>query len=126
MNKKGFTLIELVLTLSILSIILSVAAISYKRCVEASKKRCIIAEGQEIFEAIQWSFEKDASNITVPRLESEVENMIDYDIVVKDIKNKIVSLEFKFDNKNYSMVADLIYIKNKITDKEFGEVLYDQ
>lgn len=102
MNKKGFTLVELVATIVILGVILTIAVPSYNSYIEKSKESKCNADKRAILDAaktyVTQSIYKNttiASSISVADLRTQYGLSAEYD--------KYDSLEVKINKKYYKV-----------------------
>lgn len=123
--RKGFTLIELIMVISIMSIIASIAAISYKYNIDRAREHCASAQGQEIIEAVIWSYEHNDNLIDRSKLIMDVKNITGFDIHVKETAGKTVVLDYIYEAVKYDINADLVYYKFNIHADIGGKVIYD-
>lgn len=126
-TNKGFTIIEIIMVISIISILSSVLIPTYKRYIENARTAKAISIGQAISSAAIWSFSEQNKFINESRLKSDVESITDIPIqeVAIDYFNNTITLEFSSDDKSY--VIELVTSSQKYLIREQGKgtVVYE-
>ena len=117
-NKKGFTLIELIVVIAIIGILSAVIVPSYLGFVEKAKLTSDKHELSEIVRAIEYA------NIMGPVKIEDVEPKATVSVVIKDngLEIKIIGLDK--DNTSFQYIINAIYKAKNNTELE-GQVEVD-
>ncbi|MFD3157409.1 prepilin-type N-terminal cleavage/methylation domain-containing protein [Haloimpatiens sp. FM7330] len=129
-NKKGFTLIELVIVLSIISIIAMIAAPKYLKYKQYAEKETALNLGRQIqLCVVNYEFKEElkegASKETKDKLRSEIANSLN--IGINNIKSIGISNEnscnkvttnYLNNKKEYRCIVKINDKKDKICDVE--------
>lgn len=117
--KKGFTLIEVVLTLSILAIISAIAIPNYKYIKDKVYKHTLVTKSIMLTESILTNYKLNR-NMTKSELQSTVDE-VSKDITVKGVSynsiNKIANVDYEIDGKqlnlNFELKKNIIIIEDE-------------
>lgn len=120
---KAFTLIELIITLAIIAIIISIAEINYFYVMNSAKLRCAASNGEEIYNAMLNVYAKDNNTIIENDLIDGVKDIVDENVTITKVEDKKVTLEYLYDEKTYSMLVDFSKEQIQITDKDTGRCI---
>ncbi|MDP4091278.1 MAG: prepilin-type N-terminal cleavage/methylation domain-containing protein [Bacillota bacterium] len=123
--KKGFTLIELIIIISIMSILAAVSVISYKYFIDRAREQCASARGYEIFEAVAWSYEDNENLVDTAKIVSVVKGITGFDIHIKDVSGKVITMDYIYDSIKYDIKADMLCYRFYIYYDVGGELIYE-
>lgn len=122
--KKGFTLMELIIVISIMSILASLATICYKYYIQRSKEHCVSSRGQEIFEAVAWSYEDSQNIIDTAKIINDVRTITGFDIHIKNVSGKVITVDYEYDYIRYDIKIDFVYNSFNIYYDSGGRLIY--
>lgn len=109
--KKGFTLIELMVTLSIMAILSSIAVPRITGYVEKAKKTKAITIGKQLQMAALWSYSEMGNSFDVSNLVETTKLVTGIQSIsassIKSITSKSVSIEYSCESKIYSLCINM-------------------
>jgi prepilin-type N-terminal cleavage/methylation domain-containing protein len=125
--KKGFTLMEVIVVLSIISILSSIVTLSYRYYVNIAKDQCASSSGQEIFEAVVWSYEAKNNVIDSDCIKDDIKDLTGYEVTITsaNVSTKTINLIFLSDSRTYEITADLVTNRFRIKDIEQRRFIYE-
>lgn len=116
---------ELIIVISIMSILASIATICYKYYIERSKEHCVSSRGQEIFEAVVWSYEDSQNTIDTTKIVNDVRVITGFDIHIKDVSGKVITIDYEYDYVRYDIKLDFVYYSFNIYYDSGGRLIYE-
>ncbi|WP_163215885.1 prepilin-type N-terminal cleavage/methylation domain-containing protein [Clostridium thermarum] len=125
--KKGFTLVEVVVVISIITILSTVTTIGYKYYINKSKDACASSNGQVIFEAIVWTYEACGNKLDSTALAANIDVLTGIPVSNMIVNNlqKTISMNYVYESKTYKLSANLSNYKVQIEDFEHGRKIYE-
>lgn len=125
--RKGFTLIELTITILMLGILISVIGISYQYYVIKSKDKCAATEAQVLYEAVVYSYESAGNIISNSFMVNSVKDLTGSDITIVEVNNntKMLKIQFAYDCITYVISVDLTNYRFKINETGGDRVIYE-
>ncbi|ADL51659.1 prepilin-type N-terminal cleavage/methylation domain-containing protein [Clostridium cellulovorans] len=122
--KKGFTLIEVLITLSILAIISAIAIPNYNYIKEKVHNHTLITKSMMLTESILTNYKLNR-DMTKTQLQNTV-NEVSKDIIIENVDynsiNKIADVDYKVDGENYNLNFELRKNTIVIEDEDGKEV----
>ena len=112
-SKKGFTLIELVLVMSLLAILYSILVPNYNYYKNKVKEKSAIVYGEQINSTVIYSYGKNNGNYDTKIIRSELSKYTSIDVldVFQDTEdNKNIKVTFKANGEQYK------FNKNSLED----------
>ncbi|SKA76885.1 type IV pilus assembly protein PilA [Clostridium sp. USBA 49] len=102
MKKKGFTLIEVIVAISIVMILASLTVPKVTAYIDKAKNTKVISQGKQIYTAAMWSYSEENGTFNSNSI-SEAINTVAGISSINEIKvnNKNVAISFTSDNDIY-------------------------
>jgi type IV pilus assembly protein PilA len=110
-NKKGFTLLELIIVCSLIALLAGLAIPNYSRYRQKAEELKAISCGNQIYNAFMLYYKGDTSKLNSPDFNSKLLNIIDYDIksiTITSEEGVTASINYLYDNLSYVLI---IYTK---------------
>lgn len=126
-RKKGFTLIELILVLSLITIIISIAAINYKTYKEEADRRNIIDKGIEIYNSVMWLYREDNADISSNGIKNRINlttGILIDEVVFPSDGSSVLKLKFSYNNKYYFLELNTLNWSFDIMKLEEFKIIY--
>jgi prepilin-type N-terminal cleavage/methylation domain len=121
-SKKGFTLIEILVVISIISILSAIAIPRFKGINDKATNAKAAAIGRELFPAAMWSYKRYGSALTPTILANDIKYFTDISLNACEITNstpKFIKLSYFSEERTYVTeinVDNLSYIsKDMVT-----------
>ena len=126
--RKGVTLIELTITISMLAILISVTVVGYRYYINKSKDQCVSNIAQTIFEATVYSYESSGNIINNTNIIALAKDITGNDVTIVEVndRTKIVRIQFDYDLRTYVILADLANYKSIVGEVGDSRVIYEQ
>ena len=127
MKRKGITLIELMLVITILSILSSIAIVRYDIYVIKARRHNAIGAGLEIYNSVMWLYKEENKDWSRFGIITRVKEVADIDLdnveFVNDTINQL-KLRYKHESKYYSLVVDLANLSYKVIEIGSNIIVY--
>lgn len=104
---RGFTIIEMIVVISIISILSAITIPLYKNYIDKAKRVKAISIGQSICCAALWSYKNQKSEVNPARIKADVEDITAYPIQQVTVNKTSNTLELYFSSNNENYVAEL-------------------
>jgi|GEM_PF-1145837 len=106
-KKKGFTLIEIIVAVTIVIILSALAVPRVSAYISKAKEASAISAGKQIFTAAMWSYSENNDKFDVGKVTDSVEKTSNVKlsatspVTVDSTNNKSVTINFESDKKPY-------------------------
>lgn len=127
MKRKGITLIELVIVITILSILSSIAVVGYDIYVVKARRYNAIGAGAEIYNSVMWLYKEENKDWSRFGIKTRVKAVTDIELDNVEFINDSVSqlkLRFKHESKYYSLVVNLADLSYKVIEIISNIIIY--
>jgi prepilin-type N-terminal cleavage/methylation domain-containing protein len=126
-SSKGFTIIEVMVVISIISILSFTIIPVYKGYIEKSKATKAVTIGQSICSAAIWSYKDQKGTISPSRVKTDIESITATSIqeVAFINNNSKMQLHFSVNSRNYVIDLDISSRAYIIKEREKGTVIYE-
>lgn len=117
MRKKGFTLIEVIVAVSIVIILASLAVPKVAAYIDKAKNAKVITQGKQIYTAAMWSYSEEEGKFISGSISEAVNTVSGISSISKiSVKNtKNVDISFTSDSNTYLLNIDADTNTYKIT-----------
>lgn len=123
---RGFTLIEIIMVISIMSILSSMLIPLYKVYVDKAKNAKVLSIGQTICAAAIWSLGEQKNFGNPIKIKTDIEEITDLNVQeVPVIYDSTVKIFFSYDRKNYVLELNTSSHVYVIRDRDKGSVIYE-
>lgn len=117
-NKKGFTLVELIVVLVILAILIALLVPSLTGYIDKARQKSVAAEARMVLEAIQTEESDEYGTKATYKVKTGVTELTEQMKKLAEVKGTY-TVSYTTD-KDTAKVTELIYTKNKHTAKWDG------
>ncbi|OPJ63220.1 pilus assembly FimT family protein [Clostridium oryzae] len=124
-RNKGFTLIELMITLSIMSILLSISLMCYSNLLNRNNNKAAAAIGEEMFELAKQQYEKDDFKIKIENIKTKIDNLFNCSFELPKKDEESLEIRYYYMNKLYSLLGDFRTENVVIKKYDSGEIIYE-
>jgi len=122
-KKSGFTLLELMITLSIMGIVIAISVLSYNYVLQHNSDRSAAALGEAAFQIIKSQYEKNDFSLEGMESESKVQEFLKSDAQVETENSTTVDILYFYRNKKYKLQGDLRTNKFIVEDSKSGDII---
>ena len=126
-SEKGFTLIELIVVVSIILILSGLLVPKVLGYQDKARKAKVVTTGRQIFEASMESYTEEEGKFDLAKLKSSITAVTDAQIAADGVtltegSDQIATVKFASDNKNYS--ETITASSNQFIIKEGSSEIY--
>lgn len=130
-KKKGFTLIEIIVAVTIIIILSALAVPKVSGYISKATDANVISKGKQIYNAAMWSYSEQGGTFNEQKITDAVIKTTSITLadgtVKPDSDGKSVNIDFKNNNKDYELSIDADsnnYKISPITDGTVGEAFF--
>ncbi|MFL0246714.1 prepilin-type N-terminal cleavage/methylation domain-containing protein [Candidatus Clostridium stratigraminis] len=124
-KKKGFTLIEIIVAVTIIIILSALAVPKVSGYISKAKEANVISKGKQIYNAAMWSYSAQGNKFEDAKIESAVKdttNISETGLDVDASDNSLVKITFINDGKSYSLSINKTDNTYMIKDKDNSQI----
>lgn len=105
LKRKGFTLIEVLIAITIVVILASLSAPKVVAYIDKAKDAKALTCGKQIYTAVMWSYSEQGNKFKKAAIEAAIQSStnIQNSIVTANETTNTAKIEFSSDNKDYSL-----------------------
>lgn len=105
-KKKGFTLIEIIVAVTIIIILSALAVPKVSGYISKAKEANVISKGKQIYNAAMWTYSQQGNTFDKAKIEAAVTSTTNIKAtdIVATVNSADVTISFKNNDKSYNLV----------------------